>query len=89
MSRTAVKAYCEANGLELVEELDRRRGVHHVHVNIDRTPQVFRAHGLHNLGLWDDTSKPDWPAILGELHAANLGPCTEPDCEWCHGDGGE
>lgn len=81
-----VQEWCDTNGVELVIERSVKEKINHVHVNIDRVPQVFRTHDLHNLGLWDSTEKPNWKIIGQELLDANLGPCTDPDCEWCiHG----
>lgn len=83
-TRKEVEAYCETNGIEL--SVEQWSSCTHVHANIDAPHKVFRAHDLHNLGLWDDVRSPNWKLIGKELLAADLGDCTDAECEYCQGD---
>jgi hypothetical protein len=76
-----VEKFCEDNEIEL--SVERGAFTTHVHVNIDAPGKVFRAHELHNLGLWDDSKKPNWSSIGKELLAADFGDCTDANCEYC------
>ena len=72
-TRAEVEAYCENNEIELSVEL-WSSGTH-VHANIDADHKIFRAHGLHNLALWEDDKSPRWDATGRELLAADFGDC--------------
>ena len=80
-----LRAFCDARQIAL-DVSHSRSGRWHVHVDIDAPRSIFRAHDLHNLSLWDGTAAPDWREIGREIEAADFGPCTIPDCEYCEGD---
>jgi hypothetical protein len=79
-----VQVWCDAHGVEL--SVERGPTWSHVHADIAAPRTIFRAHDLHNLGLWDDEASPNWREIGRELLRADIGPCTKPDCEACAED---
>jgi len=84
-TKAEVFAWAEARGVAISQELGAG-GAHHVHADIEAPRTCFRAHGLHNLGVWDDVTAPRWPVVMRELLAADIGPCEIEDCEVCGGD---
>lgn len=84
MTKAAVMAWGEANQVEISVE-KWSGGITHVHANCE-PGRYFKAHGVHNLGLFDDAGRVPWASIMRELQSADLQPCTKPDCEYCHDD---
>jgi hypothetical protein len=87
-TRQDVARWCSEREIELLVE--NVGGEVHVHANIDADHMIFRAHGLHNLGLGNygrgsgGPLKPNWTVIMRELLNADFGPCEDADCEWCN-----
>ncbi|HEY1878447.1 MAG TPA: hypothetical protein VGG68_00795 [Caulobacteraceae bacterium] len=86
MSRAKVEAWCAEQGIALTIErpVPSLGAPWHVHADIEAPRSVFRAHGLHNLAVWIDDAAPNWKAIQAELRRADIGPCTDPDCDHCN-----
>lgn len=83
-TKAAVLEWAKTQGVEITHTSPTvMNPEHHVHADIEAPRTVFRAHGLHNLGLWDDVAAPDWREIGKELAEANIGPCDIKDCDYC------
>lgn len=84
-TKANVLAWGEANGVEIsYEPANVMSPIHHVHADIVADDTIFRAHGLHTLGLWDDEKAPNWKAIGRELIEADLGQCHIDGCLYCN-----
>jgi hypothetical protein len=82
-TKKLVEQWCAERGITI--KIERwEGGLRHVHLDIDSpTPKIFRATGTHNVGMWDEDSKPDWNAIGKDLDFLDFGDCTDPECEYC------
>ncbi len=81
-TRKEVEAWCERNDVTLTVE--QWSSGAHVHADIDADHKIFRAHGIHNIGLHDGDARVNWAKIYNDLMAADLGDCTDPECEYCN-----
>lgn len=79
-TRAQVKEWCESREIELSVE-HWANGITHVHANIAAPGKIFCAHQLHNLGLWDAETPPNWAMIYKELIEAAFGDCAIIDCD--------